>query len=167
MTSQEFTNLFQANKLFIYNYCHKLLLNKEEAEDITHDVFLTLWHHRYSIEINTAINYLTTSARNKCCDFGRRNLIKQKVLKHYEQGEIIHPYETGLEYDVPIKDIYALIDSLFPLQKKLVKMRYIEGHDPKEISKLLGKKRSTVRNQIFVGLSNIRKQLKSRGIYPG
>jgi len=160
MTSEEFTNLFQAHKLFIYNYCHQLLLNKEDAEDVTHDVFLSLWHHRHSIEISTAVNYLTTSARNKCYDFGRRNLIKHKILSRYEQEEIVRPSEG----DISLKDLYPFIDSLFPIQKQLITMRYIDGYELKDIYKLLGKNRNTVRNQLFVGISNIRKKLKNRGI---
>lgn len=161
MTSEEFTNLFQTNKTFIYNYCHKLVYNKEDAEDIMHEVFINLWNHKISINTNTALNYLITSARNKCYDFGRRKILTDKILTRYAQEDTFSPFSDGAR--LSSEEIYLLVDSLFPGQKQLLKMRYIEGYELSEIYKILGKPESTVRNQIFAGISSIRKKLKNQG----
>lgn len=166
MTSIEFTNLFHNKRKVILLYCLKLVRNLEDAEDITNDTFLKFWHQRDEINMAKADNYLITIAKNKCYDFGRHKLVKAKFMNQYNLDELIQPFQNDIEGDIT-PCIHCILEELPPVQKQLVKLQYIDGYQPKEISKLLGRNRTTVRTQISTGLSNIRKKLKNRGFHLG
>lgn len=165
MTSEEFTTIFLHYKAMIYNYCNRRLGNTHDAEDITHETFITFWNNRDNIELSTADRYLIRVAVNKCTDLERYKRIRTRAINTHliDYADIINK----IEQSNTIYEIYKIINNLHTRQKQLIMMRYFEEREPQNISLLLKLKRSTVRNQLVTALSHMRKEIKNRGIHLG
>ncbi|MFC2138916.1 sigma-70 family RNA polymerase sigma factor [Bacteroidota bacterium] len=51
-------------------YVYSIIKNQEAAEELTQDVFISIWENRFKIEIRTSVkNYLYTAARNKSLSY--------------------------------------------------------------------------------------------------
>ncbi len=57
----------------IFRYCYHHLGNREAAEDICHDTFVSFIEYKEAYHSNGKLkNYLYTIARNKCIDYFRK-----------------------------------------------------------------------------------------------
>jgi RNA polymerase sigma factor (sigma-70 family) len=73
MTSQEYIQSFDEYRMQVFFFCKKIISQKEKAENITSEVFITLWHKRDKIKPEWVKSWLLTTARNKCFDYLRIN----------------------------------------------------------------------------------------------
>ncbi|RYG34699.1 MAG: hypothetical protein EOO01_32040 [Chitinophagaceae bacterium] len=57
-----------------------MLQDSDEAQDVVHELFASLWSKRESLDINTSLNaYLYSSIRNRILD----HIAHQKVVSRY------------------------------------------------------------------------------------
>jgi RNA polymerase sigma-70 factor (ECF subfamily) len=164
--SQAFEALFYRYYSKVYHFTLKLLKNKEDAEGIVQEVFITIWEKRKRIEPDGSFSgFLFTVTRNKIY-----NRVKQKL----PQQEFNDYLDSSGSYDLsPCRDfefeelndlIRAIIDSLPPKRKKIFLLSRIRGLTYKEIADKLGVSVNTVDTQIRKSLNDIRKYLKKN--YP-
>lgn len=73
---------------YIYGIVRNMLMNKEEAEDVTSDFFIRLWEKSDSFRPGTGHKgWMATIARNLCIDHIRKNKRVDIVDFSTEQGE--------------------------------------------------------------------------------
>lgn len=167
MTQNEFNQVFEAYRMYVFYFCNKSVNHVQDAEDITVSVFLSLWEHLDSVPVNSAKAYLIVSANRKCIDFLRRQKRNRgQAILFYNMGELEEsflpfPYEIEIDADV-VGFIYALINSLTPQQKKTILLKYKDGKEVKDIAKLLGLSPQTISNTITDGLIRLRHLVKTK-----
>lgn len=164
MTPTEFKTIFDTHRMRVYFFCLKIMHQCEDAEDITIHTFTKLWEFRDKVAPESIQAFLMISARHKCLDYIKSKNVRDKTLKSY--GEEIETELIEIKYEV-LDHIYQLIENLPLVQKRLFKLRFIEGFKPHEIAKLLKKPQSTVRNHTNIALHTIITALKNRGLHPG
>ncbi len=121
---------------------------KAEAEDLTHEVFLSAWRTlpNYRMKGHPLSSWLYQIARNAVIDFYR-------TAKHHVQIEMVsedalQPIASGqeaLNMTLDMEQVQKCIAQLRPDYQDLIIMRFIEELPTAEIASVLGKSEGAVR----------------------
>lgn len=82
MNTRRFQHIVHQHKDLVYSQAYYFTGNKEDAEDMTQEVFLKLWHHRDTVKAKAAKAWLMKVTRNMCIDHSRKN--RQHSLSQFE-----------------------------------------------------------------------------------
>lgn len=128
----------------VYRFILKICHNKELAEDIVQDSYLTLWEHVEEIGIEKAKSFLFTTAYHKIIDYFRRE-------KKNSDIEAINASEYVYEQHQP--DLQELLEAalqkLPPVQQTVILLRDYEDYSYKEIAQITQLSESQVKVYIF------------------
>jgi RNA polymerase sigma factor (sigma-70 family) len=80
-----FTHILAENKDPVYGYALYMVGNREDAEDIAQDVFLSLWHAREEIEVGAVRWWLLRVCKNACLDLLRRRKVRLRARMSGEE----------------------------------------------------------------------------------
>ena len=139
-------------------FIYRMLKNRSEAEDITHDIFLKIWQMRGTLaDIDRFGAYLFRMARNAVYDRFDSRAVRAKYAAN---GNPSVDFELP---DIDNRDLLMLIDiavAKMPEQRRRIfRMSREEGLSNDEIALRLEINRRTVENQISRALSELRKLL--------
>lgn len=144
----------------IYRFIFLKVSNRAEAEDLTHEVFLSAWQNlkRYKYEGFPFSSWLYQIAKNATIDFYRTNK-KNLPLENLQEDAIqlaaIAPEKLNL--DLELEKVKKCLQLLKPDQQDVLIMRFIEELSHEEISRALQKSQGAIRLIQHRGL----KELKS------
>ena len=146
----------------IYKYAYTLLLNREEAEDVTADTFLTAWEKfsQYDASKASVQTWLSTIVHNRAVDlmksaaYSRRAELSEnlassgmdKISDHLEMSETV----------------LWLFSRLTPEERELLNMRYVMELKDEEIAALLDMEKKTVNKRIQRLLAKCRNLLNGK-----
>lgn len=139
----------------IFGYLLKLTRNKQDAEDLTQEVFLKIYKNLKSYQTDKKFStWIFTIAKNSATDFFRKNYHKKEV---YVLDDPNFPEPIKLESNhVIIKeikhqklDLHSAISKIKPIYQKVIKLFYLDGFNYKEISNKLEIPVNTVKTNIF------------------
>ncbi len=142
---------------------YRVLNDSALAEDISQEVFLSVWKNRETIKINSSLkSYLATAARNKALNYIRDN--KVKFAGGDEMPEV--PDMTpGVEKEIAgqalKKRVTQLIDLLPERCRHTFVLSRFENLTYKQIAVEMGISEKTVENQISKALAFLRTGLAS------
>ena len=162
-----FETIYKGSSSFVYNVAYRVLGNKEDAQELTQEVFLTV-HHKlkefrfessfktwvYRITVNQAINMAKKHSK-----------ISDKTVpyeEYMEQPAISGNVHQNIDKEHNDKMIGDLLGTLNPEQKACVVLRNIEGLSYEEIAQSLNININTVRSRLKRArekLLEIRKQV--------
>ena len=155
----------------LLRFAQEYVLNKEDAENITQDVFMTLWEQRGKLIIHIELmNYLFILIKNRCIDHLRRKknaeIGKKQMQEDFDYELQMKLYSLEAIDQAFVSDseleqaIVQAIDSLPPRCREIFILNKIDGKKYKEIAKELNISLSTVENQMGIALRKLREQLK-------
>jgi len=72
MKKASFPKVVQQHKDCVLGYSYYFLRNREDAEDVTQDVFVRLWQHWDEIDKNKIKAWVMQVAHHRCIDFTRK-----------------------------------------------------------------------------------------------
>lgn len=158
------------NKLFVryYSrlcyYVYRMLMDKEDAEDVVQELFLTLWNNRKKIEINENVSgYLYRMAKNMALNHIRSETNYRSVLENRE--EPLSYYEENQleseEFRIALNDC---INHLPDRCKEVLLLHRVKGLKQKEIADQLSISVKTIKNQIHSSLQRLKKCLELKGV---
>lgn len=148
-----FEEIYKITSGFVYNVVLRITNNKDDAQEVTQDVFLKIYKNLkkfqfrcsfktwiYRISANTAIN----AYRKKSKEIIRKS--------DYETAIKSEPSKQATEEKIEKADREAVLTSLLkelnPNQRACIVLREIEGLDYKEISDTLKININTVRSRL-------------------
>ncbi|MFK8044123.1 MAG: RNA polymerase sigma factor [Crocinitomicaceae bacterium] len=124
----------------IYNIALSYLQNITDAEEVTQDVFMTVYHKIdgfkqdaklgtwiYRITANTALNFIKKRKRNQLMSLG---------LLTKQPADFNHP-GVILEHKEEASELFKQIDDLAPNQKTAFILVYIEGLPQQEVATIM------------------------------
>jgi len=169
--TEAFTAIYNRYYSTLYYFVRRFIPEREDAEDITADVFVKLWKLRANLQsIKNIEAFLYITGRNTCLDFlrhvQRRNL-RQKDLLHALLQE---PEQGVLEEDVKslvLKAIHAEIEKLPRSCRTVFKMAYLDGMSNTQIAEALGINNQSVRNYKLRAVKLLRIALLNRNMLVG
>lgn len=145
-----------------------VLKNKQEAEDLVHDVFIEAWQKAgaYDPKKGSVRNWLLLRARSRSIDRIRK-LARVETREHIEetelQGSEVKPDQTHVDslQRLDHQQAHMAINSLSPEHALLIRASYFEDLTYREISKKYDIPEGTVKSRMLAAFKVLRKQLLS------
>jgi RNA polymerase sigma-70 factor (ECF subfamily) len=146
----------------IYNFVYRKTSNKEVAEDIVSDVFMSALNSvtSFKIEENTSVSaWLYRIAQNKTIDFYRKNE-KQDTQELTDYLDVAELSDAAQKFDdkEKLKSVLKYIKSLKPEQSEIILLRIWEDLSYKEIATMTGKSIDNCKKIVSRGLKDIATQ---------
>ncbi len=151
----------------VYSLALRMVEKHGVAEEITQDVFVTLWKRgsSYKSERGPFSAWLLSVTHNRCID----ELRKKKRQSRYhtvdieEYGNVL----SGHHEEVPNavlaqlerETILEALSKLPPLQREVILLAYFQGLTQSEISEAMGAPLGTVKTRMRLGLQKMRELL--------
>lgn len=151
-----FAELYQRNFYQVYAYISRRVAIREEAEDLTADVFQQALAKIVSFEWRGVpfAAWLTRIAANAIADRWQR--------QHKEQGTplIQEPADPTMEGMEQRAILFQLVDGLPADQRRVVFLRFVEQKSIREIAEVLGRSEGAVKQLQFRALEKLRAQME-------
>ncbi len=169
-SEQAFKQLMAIHSKGIFNLCLGMIPNREDAEDITQEVFVEAYKHistfRESAHIKT---WLFRIALNKCYDHikyskrQKRHGIMQSLFDKEDNpielpSNFAHPGIT-IENKEHAQALYGALDALPENQKTAFTLYEMQGMDYKQIADTMGVSLSAVESLLSRARAGLRKKL--------
>ena len=162
--SEAFGELYDVYLEPIYRYVYHQLKERMTAEDITEEVFVKAWKSIKSCrgKEKTFKAWLYRIAHNQVVDYYRYQKREAKIATPDVIDEADHVQR--IEEASESKRLFAEISSLPRNQKQVVILRFIEGLEHEEVSKIMGKSQGAIRVLQVRALAKLRKRLLTDGL---
>ncbi len=165
-SERAFAALFHRYSTKIYSTAYSYIRDPVICEQIVHDIFITLWSGRHTLQIKSFKSYLTSAARyrvykhiaaNKIYPIDYKESMEDCVYADYTSQNAgynnLIDREMELEVDSYLANLPQRCRQIF-----LMSRRQLLSND--EIANELGISKRTVENQITYALRHLRFSLK-------
>lgn len=146
----------------IYRFVMVKVNHKPDAEDLTHEVFLSAWQNlkNYKFQGFPFSSWLYQIARNKVIDHYRTKKNHSNIDEVDENlFEVVGTLEGGLDRSLALEEVKEAIASLSPDQQDVIVMKFIEDLSNEEIAKSLGKSDGAIRLLQHRAVNNLKVKL--------
>lgn len=148
----------------VYGLALRVLKNSQEAEDLTQEIFLNLWHKgNYNPARGSLSSYLTILTRSRAIDKLRSRNTSLKFLERWSQNMTTQTSYTPYEQAALQERSQYVRDALVQLpenHRQVLEMSYYEGLSQSEIAKKLDIPLGTVKTWARQGLLKLRQPLQ-------
>jgi len=148
----DFDELYATYAAAVFRYACKCVGRRDVAEDITSEVFLSLYRNRASVDVDRLPGWLFAVAKNRAIDYWRRAEVEERYLS------LLPPAETASE---PSLDLWlAETKALKPVHRACLILRYVHGLDRAAIASRLGLTENQVKGHLQYALTILRRELE-------
>lgn len=149
----------------------RVLHDSNEAQDVVHDAFVTLWEKAATFDIarGSAFSWAVTLVRNRAIDLVRTRRRRAELLAKSVPADLGYveesPTSTGGEtaaLDDEARAIRAAVGTLPLEQKRALELAFFGGFTQEEIAVKLAEPIGTVKARIRRGLLKLRESLARR-----
>lgn len=167
MTENEFKNMVSIHKDRVFSYACYLLRSREEAEDITQEVFVRLWKNAANLHTSSPRSWLLRVAHNLCIDRARRRGFERSTFirmddasrsAHQLSSTEVDPAD-GFDRNQLQKKVLDAMQHLSTSLRSTIILREIQGLSYQEISEILELPLNTVKVNIHRARQSLRKHL--------
>lgn len=157
-----FYDLYLLYKNKVYNISISYLQNVEDAEEVTQDVFLSIFEKADTFKgdskVSTWIYRMTVNKALNRIDKRNRQPTTKNELKEYQRIDFKHP---GILLENQEKAIYLFkaIDSLVESQKTAFILTYIEGLPQQDVATIMQSTVKSVESLLQRAKVNLRKKI--------
>ncbi|WP_316822255.1 RNA polymerase sigma-70 factor [Pedobacter gandavensis] len=146
----------------LYLHAYNRLRDKEEAQDLLHELFATIWNKRAELQIKSSLAaYLYTAVRNRVMDVIAHQQVETKYISSL-QYFMSHGY-CVTDHQVRERQLAALIEKgikdLPPKMREIFELSRKHEMSHKEIAVQLNLSEQTVRTQVKNALKILRVRL--------
>ena len=165
---QALAELYDRSHRLIFSVAFNIVGRQEDAEEITLDVFTSVWEkaHTYQQDRAKPNTWLTRMARNKAIDLLRRENVRPS--KHSISWSDVSPEPTSqiLSPEAIAKEeaekqrIRQAVAALPETQQEVLALAYFKGYSHSEIASTLDLPLGTVKGRIRSGMQKLRAALQ-------
>jgi len=155
-----FSKLYRRHYDAVFRYCVHRLFERQAAEDVTSEVFLSVVENfdRFEGTERQFRNWLYTITTNAVNDYLRKTARRNSLLKRAsEQINNRGPTDESGKLAL-LRD--AML-TLKPRYQTIITLRFFENLKLTEIAEVLGSSDGTVRSQLARALAKLRKEITS------
>lgn len=162
-TETGFKQLYEENAKKLFVICYSRIRNREDSEEIVHDIFKSVWERRETItdENGSIGRYLVRAIKLKTIDYYRKQERDTRSvncdLEDFCGGE--HCTENHLNFMELQSRVAQLVDQLPCMCKEVYRLSREKGLSNKEIASALLISEKTVESHMTRALSHLRKNL--------
>lgn len=157
--------LYDRYSAIVYNKCLGFIGSKEEAQDLTHDLFVKLFVKLksfkgeskfstwlYSFTYNHCINYIQREVKGKKNTYSLKDEIEKENFDEVEDHQI---------YELKAENLNKALQLITPEERAIVLMKYQDDLTIKEIAELNELGESAVKMRLSRAKANLIKQYKT------
>lgn len=157
--------LYDRYSNLVYGLALRVLSNSEEAEDVTQEIFLSLWHKdTYNPTRGSLSSFLVTMTRSRSIDRLRSRNTKLKFLQRWKRISTIEAASANPLEQVSMNERSQIIRDALALlpdsERQVLEIAYFEGLSQSEIAKRLDTPLGTVKTRTRQGLLKLRQNLR-------
>jgi len=153
-----FDEMYESFATDVLRVSYYYLGNREQAEDVTQDVFVRLITYRPVLEAGKEKAWLLKVALNRCRDLWRGSWHKRVILGHPAFECFPAPDEIGRIADQ--QSLAEAINHLRPEFKEAVLLFYYQGFSVSEIADILQVAEGTVSSRLSRARLRLQQELK-------
>ena len=155
----------------VLNIVFRFLNNKEDAEDIVQEVFITVYQKLFTFQGNAQLStWIHRIAVNKSLDYLRMRNRKQRLVhikqffglndgsENIKANESSNPH-SALEKNERAYILKLAVESLTEKQRTAIILNKYEGFSYKEVAEIMKTTLIAVESLIHKGMKNLRKKL--------
>jgi RNA polymerase sigma-70 factor (ECF subfamily) len=154
----------------LYATALRILNDATEAQDVVHDVFITLWEKSsaFAVEKGTAFSWAVTLTRNRAIDRLRSRRRRAELLEQSVPADLGYNEDGGAEAGetAALRDqahaVRAAVAALPADQKRALELAFFGGLTQQEVAEQLQEPLGTVKARIRRGLGKLRDVLAHR-----
>lgn len=165
---QAFSKLFHRYSAKIYSKAYYLIKDREACEQIVHDIFLTLWNNRKTLEIKSFRAYLTSAARYQVYKYITQNastpLAYTDNLEESSAQIVQNSGSDNIAYKELEQELELYLKGLPRRCREIFIMSRHQLLSNDEIAQRLNISKRSVENQITNALKHLRVSLKDASI---
>lgn len=151
-TNKEIAEIYERHVNTVYRVCFTYLKNTVDTEDVVQSTFVKLINYDNTFQSTEHEKaWLIVTATNLCKDFLRHWWHKRENIEAYDNSLNTQPFE--------IDETLSVVMDLPHKYKIVIYLYYYEGYTSVEISKMLNKPQSTIRNYLHEGRNILRQKL--------
>jgi RNA polymerase sigma-70 factor, ECF subfamily len=156
--------LYDRYSSLVYGLALRILANSQEAEDLTQEIFLSLWHkHNYDPLRGSVNAFLATVTRSRALDKIRSRGIVARCKQKFGQLLKTETVPTPLEYSSlsqRAEKVHQALNHLTDSQQQVLKMAYFDGMSQSAIAHQLNIPLGTIKSWCRQGLIKLRQELQ-------
>ena len=149
---------------FVYGLAVRTLVDKQAAEDITQEVFVSLWEHPELIDSGrgTLRGFLGTITHRRAVDAVRREEAhrRREARVAREEGDVPDVAEAVLRSDTTGK-VRTALESLPEAQRQALELAYFHGYTYRQVAEVLAIPEGTAKSRLRLALARIAENLGS------
>lgn len=158
----EFNGVYRQYVDAVFRITLRAVSRREIAEEITSEVFLTLYQNGDSLTLEKLPAWLFTVAKRRAADYWRRWYVEER----WNTAEKIEPEAVAPE--LSLEDLLAKCSSLKPVHRVCIILRFAHGMSRAEIAAQTGLNELQVKGHLQYALKLMRDTLTTRraGAFP-
>jgi len=144
----------------IYRVCYRFVDNREDAMDLTQEVFIKAFEHLGTFRRESSLKtWLYRIAMNHCINHVKKHSQEFVEVTEYT-GSVHSTVQHQLEEREQREQFRRLVKMLPPKQKAILELRINEQLSYEEIARVSGRSISTIKASVFFALEKLRKLVK-------
>jgi len=157
--------LYQATSATLMGICVSLLRDRQDAEDVLQDVFVTVWAKAGQFDASRArgMTWLGSIARNRAIDRlrGRRQGVHDAIDDHPELADASESPASSASRAQEGARLDDCVERLEPNRRQLIRVAFFEGLTYEELAHRTQTPLGTVKSWIRRGLQQLRACLEA------
>ena len=148
----------------VYSLAYKILASRDEAEDVTQEVFVALWQkNSYQPSRGALKSFLMTLVRSRSIDRVRRRGSRHRFLQRWQRASSMHqntplPLEE-VSHNEQAQLVQEALSSLSAKEREVLEIAYYKGASQSQIAKQLNIPLGTVKSRSRKALKKLRQRL--------
>lgn len=149
-----FAVLYDRYASVVYNKCYGFAKSKEEAEDLTHDVFIRLFVKLRTFKGRSKFStWLYSFTYNFCVNYVQRNVHKKQekvtvVTDQVKEDSSVEEIDDAVMFALKSEQLAKALNMIEPNEKMVLLMKYQDDMPIKEIAQLLELGESAVKMRL-------------------
>jgi RNA polymerase sigma-70 factor (ECF subfamily) len=154
--------LYERHCSAVYALAHYILRDAAVAEELTQEIFLTVWNKadRYQADQARFRTWLLSITRHRAIDHLRQRRRRISPAYSLDDASIAEERAPLSEPIDSQRELHLLLRHLPPEQRRAIELCYFEGYTHQEIADKLEIPLGTLKSRILLGLKKLRDMMK-------
>ncbi len=166
ISKSDLEKIYRSYSPEIYSFLLRLTGASESAEDILHDIFVSLVNYstKKNIEMATVRAFLYKAAKNHSINYrkNKRNLNVELPEDAPDRSDFVEKIEN----DHLLNEVYAIVDSMDEVTRSVFYLKKEFAYTNEEIASLTGVSERTVRRKLENLLIHLSQRINKDDIIP-
>lgn len=150
--------LYERHANAVFALAHYILRDRGHAEDLTQEIFLTVWNKAdlYDEHYARFRTWLLSITRHRAIDHLRRQHRRIRPEVYLDDPDTAEVHAPATEPIDTQRELHLLLRHLPPEQRTVIELCYFQGYTHEEIAAGLQVPLGTVKSRILLGLKKLR-----------